>query len=76
MPKYVSIASLWEFTIKYGTGKLRFDGGLSQLREIITQNCFIVLPIAPSHLAGLIRLPFIHRDPSIVFWWQSRKWKG
>ena len=63
MPKYISIASLWEFTIKYDSGKLRFDGGLSQLWEIIMRNGFIVLPITQSHLASLISLPFIHRDP-------------
>jgi len=61
--KYVSMASLWEFAVKYSTGKLRFDGGFSHLWEIITQNGFTVLPITPSYLADIIHLPFHHRDP-------------
>ena len=61
--KYVSITSLWEFSIKYGMDKLQFDGGLSHLWDIITKNGFIILPIAQAHLASIIRLPFIHRDP-------------
>ena len=63
IPKYVSVASLWEFTIKYSGGKLQFDGGLPFLREMMTKNGYTVLPIAQSHLAGIISLPFIHRDP-------------
>ena len=61
--KYVSIASLWEFSIKYGMGKLQFDGGLSHLWDIITTNGFTILPITQAHLASMIHLPFIHRDP-------------
>jgi len=26
--KYVSVVSLWEFSIKYSMGKLQFEGGL------------------------------------------------
>jgi len=61
--KYVSIASLWEFAIKYSIGNLRFDGGFSRLYEMITKNGFTILPITQSYLAGIIDLPFIHRDP-------------
>ena len=43
--KHVSIASLWEFAIKYSMKKLRFDGGLPYLWEIITKNGFTILPI-------------------------------
>ena len=63
MQKYVSIVSLWEFAIKYSMGKLKFEGGLSRLYEIITKNGFTILPVMPSYLAVLIELPFIHRDP-------------
>jgi len=28
--KFVSIASLWEFTIKHSLGKLRFEGGVTE----------------------------------------------
>ena len=61
--KYICIASLWEFAIKYSMGKLRFEGGLAHLRKIISQNGFTILPITHSYLAGIIDLPFHHRDP-------------
>ena len=61
--KYVSIASLWEFSIKYGMGKLRFDGGIASLWKMIVQNSYTILPIKQSYLIGVINLPFIHRDP-------------
>lgn len=61
--KFINIASLWEFSIKLSIGKLRFEGGLRQLLEIVEKNGFIVQPITQSHLSGIIDLPFIHRDP-------------
>ena len=60
---YVSTASLWEFSIKYSIGKLKFAGGLSRFCELIKQADFIVLPIVQDYLAAVIDLPFIHRDP-------------
>ena len=64
MQKYVSIASLWEFSIKYSMGKLKFDGGLSNLWEMISRNEFIILPIKQQHLENIISgLAFYHRDP-------------
>ena len=63
LQKYVSMASLWEFSIKLSMGKLQFEGGLSQLLNIMTQNGFVIWPITQSHLMGIINLPFIHRDP-------------
>ena len=61
--KYISIASFWEFSIKYSMGKLQFEGGLSHLGEIVDRHGITVLPIAQSYLACVIDLPFIHRDP-------------
>jgi PIN domain nuclease of toxin-antitoxin system len=61
--KVVSVASLWEFSIKSSLQKLSFEGGLTVLWEMITSNGFAVLPIQESHLSRLIRLPFLHRDP-------------
>jgi len=62
--KYISIASLWEFSVKYSIGKLAFDGGLNGLWGMLSQNGFIVLPITQPHLETLISdLPFHHRDP-------------
>jgi PIN domain nuclease of toxin-antitoxin system len=59
----ISVASLWEFTIKHSLGKLRFDGGVTSLRAMIEANGWVVIPIAQSHLEGLAGLPFLHRDP-------------
>ena len=62
--KYVSIASLWEFSIKYSMGKLQFDGGLDNLWEMISRNGFIILPITLQCLKNVSDgLPFYHRDP-------------
>jgi len=62
--KYVSIASLWEFSIKYSMDKIEFDGGLTNLCEMLSQNRFTILPIMQPHLENIIiDLPFYHRDP-------------
>ena len=62
--KYVSVASLWEFSIKHSMGKLDFDGGLPCLWEMILQNNFLILPITQPYLLNIIEnLPFLHRDP-------------
>jgi len=60
---YVSMASLWEFTIKYSMGKLKFDGGLPKLCELLKQADFILLPITQVYLECLNDLQYIHRDP-------------
>jgi len=62
--KYISIASLWEFAVKYSMDKLTFDGGLTQLWNMLSQNGFTILPITQPQLETLIsELPFHHRDP-------------
>jgi PIN domain nuclease of toxin-antitoxin system len=59
----ISVVSLWEFAIKHSLGKLRFEGGVTNLRAMIDANGWEVLSIAQSHLEGLSDLPFLHRDP-------------
>ena len=55
---FVSIASLWEITVKYGLGKLTLKRGLDPfITDYITQNGFTLLPIKPSHLIALSSLP-------------------
>jgi len=45
-------------------GKLTFDGGLTQLWNMLSQNRFIILPITQPQLETLIsELPLHHRDP-------------
>jgi PIN domain nuclease of toxin-antitoxin system len=59
----ISVASLWEFSIKHSLGKLHFNGGVANLRTMIEANGWDVMPIAQSHLEGLSDLPYLHRDP-------------
>jgi PIN domain nuclease of toxin-antitoxin system len=61
--KFVSIASMWEFAIKHNLGKLRFEGGISTFWDMISANGVSIFQIGEQHLAGLGRLPFLHRDP-------------
>ncbi|MDR2589485.1 MAG: type II toxin-antitoxin system VapC family toxin [Oscillospiraceae bacterium] len=62
-PIYISVASLWEFTIKHSMSRLDFDGGIAKLCQLINQAEFILLPITQQDLECLSDLPFIHRDP-------------
>ena len=61
--KAVSVASLWEATIKISLGKLQVEGGIEDLWEAIVANGFTILPIQEPYLTKLAQLPFIHRDP-------------
>lgn len=56
----VSVATLWEIVIKRASGKLRFA---DDLRQVIEEEAFALLPIAFPHLQALDGLPLLHRDP-------------
>jgi len=56
----VSIASLWEATIKRSLGKLDFP---DDLPGMMASYGFTLLPVTLAHLAALARLPMHHRDP-------------
>jgi PIN domain nuclease of toxin-antitoxin system len=56
----VSVASLWEATIKRTLGKLDFPEDSAVLMQ---DEGFVLLPITVPHLAQLGRLPLHHRDP-------------
>jgi PIN domain nuclease of toxin-antitoxin system len=58
---YISSASIWEASIKAGTGKLDVD--VDQLVVEIANSGFRELPISAKHAAAVRRLPDIHRDP-------------
>lgn len=60
---YVSIASIWEVTIKYKIGKLELENPLTDLFEFIKRNQISIIPIELDHLIVLSTLPPIHRDP-------------
>jgi PIN domain nuclease of toxin-antitoxin system len=60
----LSVASLWEISIKVSIGKLT----LAQLDDIfvpqqLAANAIEILPISLAHLGVVSTLPFQHRDP-------------
>jgi PIN domain nuclease of toxin-antitoxin system len=57
---YVSVASLWEVSIKQAIGKLKEP---ADLPERIRGSGFAELPIGSEHAIAAGRLPLIHRDP-------------
>ena len=61
---YLSVASLWEMSIKYNLGKLTLDPNYEEFieREVITSTIQL-LNIELSHLRINATLPFHHRDP-------------
>lgn len=61
---YLSMASLWEMSIKFNLGKLRLDLNYEEFveREVITSSIKL-LKIELEHLKINAALPFHHRDP-------------
>ncbi len=60
----VSIVSLWEITVKQSLGKLSLDGSMSQFAgDLESKYGFEILPLTPSDLDRLSRLPRHHDDP-------------
>ena len=60
---YVSIASLWEISIKYGLGKLEIKGSYESIADDLTENDIEILPISFAHTKVLATLPLYHKDP-------------
>ncbi|MFN2496190.1 MAG: type II toxin-antitoxin system VapC family toxin [Pseudonocardiaceae bacterium] len=56
----VSVASLWELSIKQSIGKLTVDG---DLREHLVRQRFSELPVLGVHALAVRDLPWHHRDP-------------
>jgi PIN domain nuclease of toxin-antitoxin system len=62
--RYISIASLWEMSIKSSLGKLNFQVPFEEL--ILNQlaiNSYEILSLELSHIFQLAKLPLIHKDP-------------
>jgi len=57
---YVSVASLWEISIKHTLGKLPLKTNLS---EMISVSGFELLSITGLHILELEKLPLLHNDP-------------
>ena len=56
----ISVAALWELTIKVSSGKLNLP---EDLEMMVISHQFSVLPITFRHLRHLAILPRRHRDP-------------
>ena len=60
---YLSIASLWEITIKHQIGKLTLNRTLEELFEFLIRNEIEIIDITLEHLLSLSKLPSVHSDP-------------
>jgi len=61
---FVSPASIWEIAIKISLGKYALPAPFAAFwDEQLKGNDFTLLPIAVSHAARVVELPFHHRDP-------------
>jgi len=65
---YVSLAAIWELSIKAAKGKLPgfarlLAGGEDALRASLQESNFIVLPIELEHVLAASRFPRPHGDP-------------
>jgi len=62
--RYLSMASVWEITIKSSLGRLEVPTPPSALiHEYVWANAIDLLAITPEHLDILHGLPYHHKDP-------------
>lgn len=62
--RLLSVASLWEMSIKNSLGKLKLPLPFTKLvAEQVYGNGIELLHITPEHLDVLRTLPFYHKDP-------------
>ena len=59
----VSIASLWEISIKTSLGKLSLPRTVTQIADLCESTEIKILPITPEECEAIQSLPFIHKDP-------------
>ena len=57
---YLSVASVWELTLKRAVGKLHFTGPFA---EAAKRYQIALLPVKAEHAEEVERLPRFHRDP-------------
>lgn len=60
---WVSMASLWEISIKNSLGKLDLDRSFDFFCQDAVAKGFNFLPIDIAHITKAAKLPFHHRDP-------------
>lgn len=59
----VSIASLWEMSIKITLGKLHLSKTITEIAELCEKSGIEILSITPEDCQAIQALPPIHRDP-------------
>ncbi len=59
----ISIASLWELTIKISLKKIVLSKTLQEVQVYILERDFVLLNISFEHLYHLSNLPHYHKDP-------------
>lgn len=60
---YISIASLWDISIKTALGKLSIKGNYASVIDDVIENNIDILSINFQHTVIQNQLPFYHRDP-------------
>jgi PIN domain nuclease of toxin-antitoxin system len=61
---FLSIASLWEISIKVTIGKLDLEEPFGAfVRQELKKNRIFLLPINLEHIERVAALPLFHRDP-------------
>jgi PIN domain nuclease of toxin-antitoxin system len=60
---YISMASLWEISIKVNLGKLFINNDFESILEDINDEGIIILPINFPHICINNKLPQFHKDP-------------
>ncbi len=60
---FLSIASLWEISIKTVLGELAIQGSYESVINDVTENGIQILPINFTHTVQQHQLPLHHRDP-------------
>lgn len=62
--RFLSIASLWEMSIKISIGKLELGMSITEfVAQQMYSNAIDLLEIKPGHLDELTKMPFHHKDP-------------
>ena len=61
--KFVSIASLWEISIKVSLGKLILKSSLEDFFYSLSNTEIRILDISPAHLLKVSQIEFFHKDP-------------
>ncbi len=60
---FISIASLWEISIKTAIGKLQISDNYNTVINDVVENDISILPINFTHTVIQNKLPFHHKDP-------------